>query len=97
MVLPYHLKNIGYTQFDIIIAVDDSLTVGVSDNVEIEFDRTRIRALQEYGKSFTYVVMGLVCDGESIMEMPQVSLKWLIIGIVFYGINFTGKYKKINL
>ena len=153
---------------DIIIAVDgggDSLTGGVSDNVEKEFDRTGIRALQQYGKPFTYIVMGAGCDGESTMEMlkgaikfenkngsflghfdlipfidkwenlsskllqndrtpnimriannalkvnpkreyeltiidrhrrPQIPLKWLVTGLAFDGINFTGKYEKVN-
>ena len=153
---------------DIIFAIDgggDSLTGGVSNNVETEFDRTGIRALQEYGKPFTYIVIGPGCDGESTMKMlkgavkyeiknnsflghfdispfidkwanlsskllkddrtpnimriannvikenpkrendlqvierhrkPKIPIKWLVTGLAFDGINFTGKYKETN-
>lgn len=56
-----------------IIAVDlggDSLTCGMDGN-EFGFDRTGIKALQEIGMPFTYVVLGLGCDGESTIEMLQ--------------------------
>jgi len=56
-----------------IIAVDlggDSLTCGMDGN-EFGFDRTGIRALQEIGIPFTYIVLGLGCDGESTKEMLQ--------------------------
>lgn len=158
-------ETLNILKLDFVIAVDgggDSLTGGVSDDVETEFDRTGIRALQMYGNPFTYIVIGPGCDGESTMEMlkgavkfesennsflghfdlspfidkwtnlslkllednrtpnimriandevkrdqtkinntktierhrkPQIPLKWLITGLVFDGINFTGKYK----
>lgn len=56
-----------------IIAVDlggDSLTCGMDGN-ELGFDRTGIIALQEIGIPFTYIVLGLGCDGESTKEMLQ--------------------------
>jgi len=153
---------------DVIIAVDgggDSLTGGVSDNVEREFDRTGIRALQAYGKPFLYIIVGPGCDGESTKEMlkgavkheiqsnsylgyfdlspiicnweelsskllkddrtpnimriannkiknnpkninelqlierhrtPKIPLKWLVSGLVFDGVNFSGKFKRKN-
>lgn len=59
-----------------IIAVDlggDSLTCGMDGN-EFGFDRTGIKALQEIGMPFTYVVLGLGCDGESTKEMLQYAI-----------------------
>jgi len=59
-----------------IIAVDlggDSLTCGIDGN-EFGFDRTGIKALQEIGIPFTYLVLGLGCDGESTIEMLQNSI-----------------------
>ena len=56
-----------------IIAVDlggDSLTCGTDGN-EFGFDRTGIKALQNIGIPFTYIVLGLGCDGESTIEMLQ--------------------------
>ena len=56
-----------------IIAVDlggDSLTCGMDGN-EFGFDRTGIKALQNIGIPFTYIVLGLGCDGESTIEMLQ--------------------------
>lgn len=159
-------ETLNILNTDVIIAVDgggDSLTGGVSDNVETEFDRTGVRALQEFGKPFTYIVIGPGCDGESTIEMlkgavkhenennsflghfdlspfiekweklsskllkddrtpnimrlanneiknnpkiinelqaierhrkPKIPLKWLITGLVFNGISFTGKFKE---
>jgi hypothetical protein len=60
-----------------IIAVDlggDSLTCGVDGN-EFGFDRTGIKALQEIGIPFIYLVLGLGCDGESTIEMLQNSIE----------------------
>lgn len=65
-------KSLTFLNPDFIIATDnggDSLTGGVSDNVEKEFDRTGIRALQKFGKPFEYIVFGPGCDGESTKEM----------------------------
>lgn len=159
-------KTLDRINADIIYAVDgggDSLTGGVSDNVETEFDRSGIRALQEYGKPFTYIIMGPGCDGESTIDMlkgavkyennnhsfiglfdlssiiskweklslelldndrtpnimriandeiknepnkannmqtiqrhrkPKIPLKWLITGLAFEGLTFTGRYKR---
>lgn len=67
------IKNsLNYLNPEFIIATDnggDSLTGGISDAVEKEFDRTGIRALQEFKKPFDYMVFGPGCDGESTMEM----------------------------
>lgn len=65
-------KSLTFLNPDFIIATDnggDSLTGGVSDNVEKEFDRTGLRALQKFGKPFEYIVLGPGCDGESTKEM----------------------------
>ncbi|MBU3661392.1 MAG: DUF1152 domain-containing protein [Flavobacteriales bacterium] len=71
-------KSLIFLNPDYIIATDnggDSLTGGVSDNVEKEFDRTGIRALQKFGKSFDYIVFGPGCDGESTKEMIKSSIE----------------------
>lgn len=65
-------KSLNFLNPDFIIATDnggDSLTGGMSDNVEKEFDRTGIRALQKFGRPFEYIVFGPGCDGESTKEM----------------------------
>lgn len=71
-------KSISSLNPDFIIATDnggDSLTGGISENVEKEFDRTGIRALQKFGKPFEYIVFGPGCDGESTKEMILASIE----------------------
>lgn len=70
-------KSLNFLNPDFIIATDnggDSLTGGMSDNVEKEFDRTGIRALQKFGRPFEYIVFGAGCDGESTKEMILASI-----------------------
>ncbi len=71
-------KSLNFLNPDFIIATDnggDSLTGGMSDNVEKEFDRTGIRALQKFGRPFEYIVFGPGCDGESTKEMILASIQ----------------------
>jgi hypothetical protein len=71
-------SSLDFLKPDYILALDsggDSLTGGVSDNVEMEFDRTGVRALQKYGKPFDFVVFGPGCDGESTQQMILSSMQ----------------------